>query len=89
VLSSNVPDRQALYRRAQLRALDAILSDLETMNLEDIAGLPRALADRLRRAGVVYRDGAPVNEMIDLVFRAQEAYLQPLPTTAARRRPAA
>lgn len=88
MLVSNIPD-QALYRRNQLRALDAILGELETMNLRDIAGLPRPLAVRLRRAGVVYRDGARVSEIIDLVFRAQEAYLQPLPTTTSRRRSAA
>jgi hypothetical protein len=86
---SNVPDRQALYRRTQLRALDAILSDLEAMNLRDIEGLPLTLANRLRRAGVVYRDGAQVSELIDLVFRAQEAYLQPHAMSSTRRRPAA
>lgn len=85
MLSSNIPDRQELSRRTQLRALDAILGDLETMNLREIAGLPRALSERLRRAGVVYRDGARASEIIDLVFRAQEAYLQPLPTTTRRR----
>jgi hypothetical protein len=89
VLVSNIPDRQALYRRNQLRALDDILGELETMNLRQIAGLPRPLAVRLRRAGVVYGDGARASEIIDLVFRAQEAYLQPLPTTNSRSRSAA
>ncbi|MEA2682127.1 MAG: hypothetical protein QOK05_455 [Chloroflexota bacterium] len=89
VLSSNVPDHQALYRRNQLRALDAILMELETMNLREVAGLPRPLTERLRRLGVVYRDGAPVSEIIDLVFRAQEAYLVQMPTTTTRRRSAA
>ena len=89
MLSSNIPDRQAQYRRSQLRALDAILADLETMNLRELQGLPRSLVERLRRAGVAYPEGAAASEIIDLVFRAQEAYLQPMPTIPNRRRSAA
>ncbi|HEY8740512.1 MAG TPA: hypothetical protein VIN56_07970 [Candidatus Dormibacteraeota bacterium] len=89
VLTTNIPDPQEVYRRRQLRNLDAILADLELMNLRESPGLPRSLAVRLRRAGVVHRDAAPVSEIIDLVFRAQEAYLQPLPVVPTRRRSAA
>lgn len=59
------------------------------MNLQGVEGLPPILSARLRRAGVAHRDGAPVSEIIDLVFRAQEAYLQPMPTTTAPSRSAA
>ena len=89
VLSSYLSDPHQVHRRNQLRNLDAILTDLETLNLREVNGIPRSLHERLRRAGVGYRDGAPASELIDLVFRAQEVYLQPLPTTVTRRRRAA
>jgi hypothetical protein len=88
VLQHDVHDRHQVYRRDQLHTLDRILADLEMLNLRD-EPLPRSLSVRLRRAGVVHRDGAPVSELIDLVFRAQEAFLQPLPITTTRRRSAA
>lgn len=89
VLSSYLSNPVQVQRRDQLRQLDAILTDLETLNLREIVGIPRELTQRLRRAGVGHRDGAPVSEIIDLVFRAQEAYLQPLPNIVTRRRRAA
>ena len=89
VLSSYLSDPHQVDRRNQLHNLDAILTDLETLNLREIVGIPRELTQRLRRAGVGYRDGAPVSEIIDLVFRAQEAHLQPLPNIVTRRRRAA
>ncbi|MGI8608357.1 MAG: hypothetical protein ACR2MY_03900 [Candidatus Dormibacteria bacterium] len=89
MLISNVPDLQAAYRRNQLRNLDTLLMELETMNLREVELMPRSLCERLRRAGVVFRDGAAASEIIDLVFRTQEAYLSPLPNTVTRRRSAA
>lgn len=89
MLTAKLPDAQAAYRRNQLRNLDAILMELETLNLREIDVLPRPLRERLRRAGVVVREGAPASELIDLVFRAQEAYLSPLPNIVTRRRSAA
>jgi hypothetical protein len=89
VLSSYLSDPQQVQRRNALRNLDGILTDLETLNLRELEALPRSLAERLRRAGVAHRDGAPVSEIIDLVFRAQEPFLQPLPNTVTRRRRAA
>ncbi|HEV1998004.1 MAG TPA: hypothetical protein VGR61_07745 [Candidatus Dormibacteraeota bacterium] len=89
MLITNIPDPQAACRRNQLRNLDALLLELETLNLQEIGVLPRSLCERLRRAGVAFRDGAAASELIDLVFRAQEAYLSPIPTTVTRRRSAA
>jgi hypothetical protein len=88
VLQSDLQNGQQLYRRDQLHTLDRILADLEMLNLRD-EPVPRTLSQRLRRAGVVHRREAPVSELIDLVFRAQEAFLQPLPITTTRRRSAA
>jgi hypothetical protein len=89
VLNSYLSDPNQVYRRNQLGNLDAMLADLETLNLREVAAVPGSLRERLRRAGVCYRDGAPVSEIIDLVFRAQEPYLQPLPTAITRSRSAA
>ena len=89
VLSSYLSDPHQVYRRDQLRNLDSLLMELETLNLREVPGIPTSLLQRLRRAGVGYRDGAPVSEIIDQVFRAQEAFLQPLPNTVTRRRKAA
>jgi len=89
VLSSYLSDPHQVDRRNQLRNLDGILTDLESLNLREIERIPRPLHQRLRRAGVGHRDGAPVSEIIDLVFRAQEPFLQPLPNTVTRRRRAA
>lgn len=89
VLSSHFSDPVQVSRRNHLRILDTILIDLETLNLREIGAIPPSLHDRLRRAGVECRDGAPVSEVIDRVFRAQEPHLQPLPTIVVRRRRAA
>jgi len=89
VLSSYLSHPDQVYRRNRLRNLDLILSDLETINLRDGEGVPRSLYLRLSKAGVTARAGAPASELIDLVFRAQEAYLQPPPNTVTRRRTAA
>ena len=86
---SNLQDSQQVHRRNHLRSLDTILGDLETLNLREIESLPRSLADRLRAEGVAVSPGATISELIDLVFRAQEAYLSHLPTPVTRRRSAA
>ena len=76
-----------ILRRIQLRHLDVLLTELEALNLRGARVLPDSLSDRLRAAGVGHRPDARVSTVIDLVFRAQEAYLHQLPRTP--RRPAA
>ena len=73
-----------ILRRIQLRHLDVLLTELEALNLRDARVLPVALSDRLRAAGVGHRRDAEVSAVIDLVFRAQEAFLHQLPTTRRR-----
>ncbi|GAC1327698.1 MAG: hypothetical protein NVSMB17_02090 [Candidatus Dormibacteria bacterium] len=89
VLSSYFSNPDQVYRRNQLRNLDLILTDLETINLREGNGIPHSLHVRLREAGVSARADAAASELIDLVFRAQETYLQPPPDAATRRRKAA
>ena len=76
-----------ILRRIQLRHLDVFLTELEALNLRDARELPAALSDKLRAAGIGHRRDASISAVIDLVFRAQEAFLHQLPTS--RRRPAA
>ncbi len=68
---------EEILRRVRLRELDLLLSELEALNLRDVDMLPAHLGMRLRAAGVGHRSNARVTEVLDLVFRAQEAYLRP------------
>jgi hypothetical protein len=76
-------------RRRRLRRLDALLGELETLNLAGTTTVPAGLSERLRAAGVGHPTGADISYVIDLLFRAQERYLQPTPTPRAGRRTAA
>jgi len=77
-------------RRVRLRRLDDLLAELEDLNLHGATALPARLAEKLRAAGVGHPSEASITEVIDLLFRAQERYLQPMPTirTGRRMRPA-
>jgi hypothetical protein len=76
-------------RRTQLRRLDAMLAELEGLNLGGAKTVPGDLAGRLRAAGVGHPTDAEISQVIDLVFRAQERYLSPMPGTRSGRRTAA
>jgi hypothetical protein len=79
------PGSTEAVRRFELQRLDTLLSELESLNLEDRFKVPENLGHRLRRAGVGYPREATVSEVIDLVFRAQERFLQPLETRTGKR----
>jgi len=86
------PVANEVVRRVQLRHLDGLLGELEALNLRDAQVLPDDLSRRLRQAGVGHRADAPISDVIDLVFTAQEAFLQPIPSVSGhgtRRRSAA
>ena len=72
-------DPGEILRRVQLRHLDSLLAELEGLNMHEAQALPQALSQKLRAAGVGHRPDATVSSVIDLVFRAQEAYLHQLP----------
>ena len=65
-------------RRHELRRLDLLLAELEALNLKDAGVLPDRLSNHLRAAGIGHRRSASITETIDLVFKAQERYLQPM-----------
>jgi hypothetical protein len=76
-LSHRKTSGEEIVRRIRLHELDILLSQLEALNLRDVIIVPRDLSGRLRAAGVGHRSDANVTEVLDLVFRAQEAYLRP------------
>ncbi|MHB8510486.1 MAG: hypothetical protein ACYDGR_17905 [Candidatus Dormibacteria bacterium] len=76
-------------RRIQLHRLDVLLAELEALNLRAVSEVPSDLSSRLRSAGVGHPTGATVSTVIDLVFRAQERFLQPMPGARQRSRSAA
>jgi hypothetical protein len=87
VLTQAETNANEILRRIQLRHLDLLLTELEALNLRDAVVLPVTLSEKLRAAGIGHRRDASVSAVIDLVFRAQEAFLHQLPST--RRRSAA
>jgi hypothetical protein len=84
VLTQADTNADEILRRIQLRHLDSLLTELEALNLRDARVLPDALSDKLRAAGIGHRSDARVSTVIDLVFRAQEAFLRQQPTTRPR-----
>ena len=76
-------------RRIQLHRLDSLLAELEALNLRGVSVVPHDLSLRLRSAGVGHPTAATVSDVIDLVFRSQERYLQPMPGARVRSRSAA
>ncbi len=68
---------EEIVRRIRLHELDLLLTQLEALNLQDASALPEELSHRLRAIGIGHRSSASATEVLDLVFRAQEAYLRP------------
>ncbi len=62
-------------RRTALKALDALLEQLEQLNLRDRAIVPAPLARRLITAGVRHRPPVSVPDLIERVFARQERYM--------------
>jgi hypothetical protein len=76
-------------RRRQLRRLDQLLGELESLNLGGMRAVPAGLSERLRAAGVGHPSDANITHVIDLLFRTQERYLAAIPATHTRGRSAA
>jgi hypothetical protein len=66
-----------IVRRIRLHELDLLLTQLENLNLREATEVPEHLSARLRAAGIGYRREESITEVLDRVFRAQEAYLRP------------
>jgi hypothetical protein len=66
-----------IVRRIRLHELDLLLTQLENLNLREATEVPENVSRQLRAAGIGHRSDESVNEVMDRVFRAQEAYLRP------------
>jgi len=72
-------------RRLSLRRLDALLDELELLNLADAPAVPDRLARQLHAVGVGFHRDATVTSVIDQLFKTQERFLTPIDTRARRR----
>jgi hypothetical protein len=66
---------QDAQRKLHLYALDRILWALEDLNLNDRTVVPTRLAQELLSYGVPYTPEVKVPDLIELVFTAQERYM--------------
>ena len=62
-------------RKLSLYALDRILWSLEEMNLGERTIVPRHVVDQLRAFGVPYTPEVRIPDLIELVFTAQEEFM--------------
>ncbi len=72
VMATRAQDAQ---RKLHLYALDRILWALEDLNLNDRTMVPDAIAEELHRYGVPYTPEVKIPDLIELVFTAQERYM--------------
>lgn len=62
-------------RKLSLYALDRILWTLEEMNLAEKTIVPRDIVDQLRAFHVPYTPDVRIPDLIELVFTAQEEFM--------------
>jgi hypothetical protein len=70
----------------RLRQLDAVLDDLEDLNLRDLANLPVRVGSALMDLGIDDPYIHSITELIDRVFELQEPVLAAVRSQAAFRR---
>lgn len=71
-------------RKLSLYALDRILWALEELNLAEKTIVPRDLAERLLAFGVPYSPDIKIPDLIELVFTAQEQFMNVEPEEVNR-----
>jgi hypothetical protein len=72
VMATRAQDAQ---RKLHLYALDRILWALEDLNLNERVTVPAAIAGELLNYGVPYTAEVKIPDLIELVFTAQERYM--------------
>jgi hypothetical protein len=72
VIASRAAEAQ---RKLNLYALDNMLWTLEDLNLKECPDVPDHVADRLRAFGVPYQPEIKIPDLIELVFTAQEQFM--------------
>ncbi|TMF26073.1 MAG: hypothetical protein E6H90_05015 [Chloroflexi bacterium] len=66
---------QDAKRKLSLYALDRVLWALEELNLAERTIVPRNLVEQLRAFGVPYAPDIKIPDLIELVFTAQEEFM--------------
>jgi hypothetical protein len=66
---------QEAKRKLSLYALDRILWALEELNLADRTQVPGHVVEQLLAFGVPYRPDVKIPDLIELVFTAQEQFM--------------
>jgi hypothetical protein len=74
-LTDIVSKAKSAERKLRLYALDNILWSLEELNLKDKATVPDDVVEQMRAFGIPYEPRIPVPDLIELVFTAQERYM--------------
>jgi hypothetical protein len=72
VIATRAQDAQ---RKLHLYALDRVLWALEDLNLQDRTVVPGAVVEQLLSYGVPYTPQVKVPDLIELVFTAQERFM--------------
>jgi hypothetical protein len=62
-------------RKLNLYALDNILWSLEDLNLKDRTSVTREIVEQLRAFGIPYQPQTTIPDLIELVFTAQERFM--------------
>ena len=66
---------QAAERKLNLYALDNVLRALEDLNLRERSVVPGDVVEQLLAFGVPYRSDVKIPDLIELVFTAQEQFM--------------
>ena len=74
-LTDLVSKAKSAERKLNLFALDNILWSLEDLNLKDKAAVPQDVVEQLRAFGIPYQPEISIADLIELVFTAQERFM--------------
>jgi hypothetical protein len=83
-LSAIVSKARDAERKLHLYALDNILWSLEDLNLKEKQEVPTDIVDQLRTLGIPYQPEVKVPDLIELVFVAQERFMNVEPEDGNR-----
>jgi hypothetical protein len=75
---------QEARRKLSLYALDRVLWALEELNLAERTVVPRGVIEQLRAYGVPYAPDIKIPDLIELVFTAQEEFMNVEPEEVNR-----
>ena len=74
-LTDIVSKAKSAERKLNLYALDNMLWSLEDLNLKDRTTVPHDVIEQLRAFGIPYQPDLSIPDLIELVFTAQERFM--------------